>query len=281
MTRRWPILLSLLPLVLGLGVYWQLWRGWADTFEATLSGWFPGQTVVATGFPYRLETELANVELAHQGNTSLVLKAGGLRLNRGPWRPELTVLQGQDVALGGTAAGLSARVAAATATASLKLDAGRLDRLSVVLPAATGNFGLGPDFRAEMLELHVRERAGLRDGDPASPRLPPRGQLVVSAAGLSLGQGAPITLAADMTIRGAGRLDDYRRWASAGGSLDAVVTGSDATGELFTLTATIVPLGAGARLAGTISTVCPLAVAAALDGTRAPAEQRLRAPVRL
>jgi len=59
------------------------------------------------------------------------------------------------------------------------------------------------------------------------------------------------------------------------------MTGSDATGEIFKLDATVVPLVAGLRLAGTIATVCPLAVQAALNGTAAPAEQRLRSPVRL
>ena len=84
-----------------------------------------------------------------------------------------------------------------------------------------------------------------------------------------------------MTARAAGRMDDYRRWASSAGSLDLVMTGSDATGEIFKLDATIVPLGTGTRLAGAITTVCPMAVQAALNGTVPPAEQRLRSAVRL
>jgi hypothetical protein len=76
-------------------------------------------------------------------------------------------------------------------------------------------------------------------------------------------------------------MDDYRRWASSAGSLDLVMTGSDATGEIFKLDATIVPLGTGTRLAGAITTVCPMAVQAALNGSVPPAEQRLRSPVRL
>lgn len=285
MKRRIPLLLSLLPLALGLGVYWQLWRGWADGFEATLAAWFPGRQVQVTGFPYRLEAEFLDVKREHAGATSMGMAVGRLRLNRGPWRPELTVLQGQQVALAASAAGLAARINAPSATASLNLDAGRLERLSIVLPGARGNFGLGPDFMAERLELHARERAGVNDGDPASPRqspaMPPRGQLVVAATGLTLGQGAAISLAADVTVRGASRLADYRRWAAGGGSLDALITGTDATGELFRLEASVVPLGSGTRLAGTITTICPLSVQAALNGTPAPAEQRLRAPIRL
>jgi hypothetical protein len=283
MKRRWPLLLSLLPLLLGLAAYGYFWRGWAADFETTLAGWFPGRQVHVTGFPYRMEAELAGVMLAHNGGTSATLAVDKLRLNRGPWRPELTVLQGQGVALTAGAAGLQARVAAATATASLKLvtDASgqqRLARLSIVLPDARGNSGLGPDFRADSLELHIRE---VFPAKLASPRLAQHGQLVIGATGLALGQGAPISLAADVTARGASRLDDYRRWATSAGSLDLVMTGSDATGELFKLDATVVPLAAGLRLAGTITTVCPLAVQAALDNTAAPAEQRLRSPVRL
>lgn len=288
MKRRWPLLLSLLPLLIGLAAYGHFWRGWAADFETTLAGWFPGERVSVAGFPYRLETELFDVKREHEGGVLVALAVRQLRLNRGPWRPELTVLQGEDVALAAEAAGLAARVNAPSATASLKLDvdaAGvqRLARLSVVLPGARGNSGLGPDFRAESLELHIREvfGAGGKPADPASPRLAQQGQLVIGATGFALGQGTPISLAADVTARGAGRLDDYRRWATSGGSLDLVLTGSDATGEIFTLDATIVPLVAGLRLAGTINTACPLAVQAALNGTAAPAEQRLRTPVRL
>lgn len=278
MKRRWTLLLALLPLLIGLAVYGQLWRGWARQFETTLAGWFPGQQVQVGGFPYRLETELAKVRLEHDGGVKLALMADLLRLNRGPWRPELTVVQGQGVTLSAAFAGLSPKVTADAGTASLKLDGERLARLSIVLPGARGNTGIGPDFTAERLEFHAREIKGL--ADPAGPRLPSRGQLVVGAAGFKLGQGAAISLAGDLAIRGAARLDDYARWASTG-SVDAVLTGSDATGEIFKLEATIVPLNAGLRLAGTIVTICPISVQAALNGTVPPAEQRLRAPVRL
>ncbi|MEN9932776.1 MAG: hypothetical protein RIS17_1349 [Pseudomonadota bacterium] len=280
MTRRWPLLVSLLPLALGLATYGMFWRGWAADFETTLARWFPGERPVATGFPYRLESELAGVTTGW-GSVSATIDR--LRLNRGPWRPELTVMQGQGVAVSARLAGLSARVAATVATASLKLDGGRVARFSLVLPAARGNVGLGPDFAADTLELHAREmnvreitaKAG------AGPSLPVQGQLVIGATGFRLGQGAPIGLAGDIAARGGARLADARAWADQGGSLDAVLTGTDATGEVFKLEATLVPLQGGLRLAGTITTVCPLSVQAALNGTAAPAEQRLRAPVRL
>jgi hypothetical protein len=283
MKRRWPLLLSLLPLLLGLAAYGHFWRGWAADFETTLASWFPGARPQVTGFPYRMEAELAGVKLAHAGGTSAVLAVDKLRLNRGPWRPELTVLQGQGVALAAGAAGLDARVTAASATASLKIapdvaGLNRLARLSIVLPGARGNAGLGPDFRADNLELHLRE---VFPAKLASPRLAQHGQLVIGATGFALGQGAPISLAADVTARGASRLDDYRRWATSAGSLDLVMIGSDATGEIFKLDATIVPLAAGLRLAGTITTVCPLSVQAALNGSVPRAEQRLRSAVRL
>ncbi|WP_310474975.1 hypothetical protein [Sandarakinorhabdus sp.] len=289
MKRRWPLILALLPLLLGMAVYGQVWRGWAAAFETTLARWFPGSGAQVGGFPYRLETELAGVTLAHRGSTQLALTVQQLRMNRGPWRPELTVLQGQGVALAAAAAGLSAKVSAPSATASLKLvtDASgleRLGRLSIMLPGARGTLelGNGTAFQAETLELHVREIFGAPSlAEPASPRLPQRGQFVVGATGVAVGQGAPISLAADVTVRGSRRLDDYRRWAETGGSLDLVMTGSDATGEIFKLDGSVVPLGTGTRLAGTIVTVCPLSVQAALNGSTPPAEQRLRAPIRL
>lgn len=279
MTRRWPLLLSLLPLALGLAVYGQLWRGWAGEFEATLGRWFPGQRPAVTGFPYRLEAEMADVLLGHGGTVKLGLGADRLRLNRGPWRPELTVLQAQGVRLAATVAGVSPHVAADVGTASLKLDGDRLARLSIVLPRARGNAGIGSDFSADSLELHVREHEA--KADAAAPALPARAQLVIGASGFALGQGAPLVLAGNATVRGRERPTDYRRWAAGGGSVDLDLAGSDATGELFRLAATLVPLGPGLRLAGTITTVCPLAVQAALNGTPAPAEARLRAPVRL
>lgn len=278
-TRRWPLLLSLLPLGLGLAVYGQMWRDWAAGFETTLSAWFPGQHPAVGGFPYRLEAEMAGVSRRHDGTVRLAMAVDRLRLNRGPWRSELTVLQGQGIRLSAGLGALAPRVAAAAGNASLKLDGDRLARLSIVLPGARGNFGLGPDFRADSLELHARDRAGKADANGQA--LPPRGQLVMNGAGLALGQGAPISVTADATVRAAAPLRDYTRWAAAGGSIDLSLTGGDATGELFKLDATLVPLGTGLRLAGTISTVCPLAVQAALNGAAPPAEARLRAPVRL
>ncbi len=277
MTRRWPLLLSLLPLALGLAVYGMFWRGWAADFETTLARWFPGEAIAVGGFPYRLEAELTDVKREHSGGVELGLAVQQLRLNRGPWRPELTVMQGRNIMLAASFAGLSQRVTAAAGTASLKRDGDRLARLSIVLPAARGNAGIGPDFAAETLELHAREIPAA----PAGPALPVQGQLVIGATGFRLGQGAAISLAGDIAARGRARLTDAARWADEGGSLDAVLTGTDATGELFRLEATLVPLQGGLRLAGTITTVCPLAVQAALNSTAAPAEQRLRAPVRL
>ena len=272
MKSRWPLLLSLLPLLGGLAVYGQFWRGWAAGFETTLAGWFPGRSPAVSGFPYRLEAEVPGVKLARGG---AVVTVDRLRLNRGPWRPELTVMQGQGVTLAAAVAGLAPRLSAAVGTASLKLAGSRLERFSVVLPAARGNAGIGPDFTAQSAQLHLREI------EIAKPLAAARAQVVIAATGFRLGQGAPIDLDGDFAVRGAAPLRDYRRWAAAGGSVDAVLTGRDATGEIFKLDATLVPLAGGLRLAGTIVTSCPLAVQAALNGTPAPAELRLRSSVRL
>jgi hypothetical protein len=278
MTRRWPLLLSLLPLLAGLAAYGMAWRGWAADFETTLAAWFPGQHPAATGFPYRLEAELAGVDRRHDGTVNLALAADRLRLNRGPWRPELTVFQGQGVRLSARLGSLAARIDAASGNASLHLIDGRLQRLSLVLPGARGTAGFGPAFTASTLELHLRERAPGPAADAAQPQ--PRGQLVIGATGLRFGAGAPLALDADLVARGTARLADYAGWAGAG-VIDVTASARDATGDVATLNASIVPLGTSLRLAGTITTVCPLAVQALLTGTTAPAEQRLRAPVRL
>lgn len=285
--RRWTLLLALLPLILGLAVYGQLWRGWAAQFETTLAGWFPGQRAAVNGFPYRLESELAGVRLGYDGVVKLSLAADRLRLNRGPWRPELTVAQGEGLALAATLPGWAPRVNAPAGTASLKLGVdqqggGRLARLSIVLPGASGLIGLGSDgpaFRADSLEIHAREIEPAGAAPASDPALPQRGQLVIGAEGLVLGQGAPISLAGEANVRGAARLLDWARWAGGGGTIDLVLSGRDATGEVFAMDASLVPMAGGLRLAGTIRTMCPAAVQAALTGTPAPAEQRLRAPV--
>jgi hypothetical protein len=282
---HWRPLLALLPLAAGLALYGQLWRGWAQGFESTLAVWFPGRSVAASGFPYRLEAELADVARQDDGVLALRGQAARLRLNRGPWRSELTVLQAHDVRLSARLGAMLPAVAAATATASLKLDAGRIDRLSLVLPAASGQFGIGPPFRARRLELHGREIAA-RSQPAADPALSARGQLVLTGVGFAIGAGLPIDLDGTAALRAGARLGDYRRWAAAAGSIDLQLAGRDATGEVFRLAATLVPQRAAdgsdsLRLAGTITTVCPAAVAAALTGTAPTSELRLRAPVRL
>jgi hypothetical protein len=277
MIRRWSLLLALLPLVLGLAVYFQAWRGWAADFESALAGWFPGKVAVASGFPYRLESELVGVQRLHDGTVQLALSADRLRLNRGPWRPELTVFQGQGIRLSAALGTLAAQVTAASGNASLHLADDRLQRLSIVLPGAHGNAGLGPDFTAATLELHLRER---QPGAAAAGPLQPRGQLVIGATGFRLGAGAALALDADLVARGRSRLTDYARWAGDG-VVDVALTARDATGEVLKLDASIVPLGTDLRLAGSITTVCPLAVQALLLGRPGPPERRLRAAVRL
>lgn len=277
MIRRWSLLLALLPLALGLAAYFTAWRGWAADFETTLARWFPDKVVVVTGFPYRLESELVGVQRRHDGTVQLALSAGRLRLNRGPWRPELTVFQGQGLQLSAGLGALGAHAAAASGNASLHLADGRLRRLSIVLPGARGNAGFGPDFTAAKLELHLRERV---PGAAATDPLQPRGQLVIGATGLKLGAGAALALDADLVARGRSRLTDYADWAGDG-VIDVALTARDATGEVLKLDASIVPLRTGLRLAGSIATVCPLAVQALLLGQPAPAERRLRTEVRL
>lgn len=282
MMRRAPLWLTLVPLLAGLALYGWAWRGWADDFAATVQRWFPGATVSVTGFPYRMETELASPRLASDGPLRLTASAASARLNRGPWRPELTIFQSRQPRFEARLTdALGVVVTAPGALTSLRLADGRLERLSTEAKDARIRLGFTAlPLAAASLETHARERAG-KAVPGSSPRLPPRGQLMIAATGLRIGDGAPLTLDADMIATGPERLTGYDRWAGTGTVEISRLTLADATGEIAAITATLTPQGRTTlRLAGTISSVCPATVASLLNGTQAPSEQRLRAPVR-
>ena len=105
---------------------------------------------------------------------------------------------------------------------------------------------------------------------------------MVAGERFRIGGGDALTLAADTSITGPARLTDYDNWATSGTLELTSLTLADAHGEVASATATLVPRGRlGLRFAGTVTTVCPANVAAAFAGTPAPAEKRLRMPVRL
>jgi hypothetical protein len=280
--RRMPLWVTILPLVAGIGVYWYLWSGWARGFEAALQPWLPGVPISATGFPYRLEAEIDNAAITRDGTVKLGLSASRMRINRGPWRPELTVVQAIGPRFSAVvSAAVSAAVSGREAQVSIKVENGRLARLSAAISAAEARLGFVPTpLTADSLELHLRERDDTSAA--AGPAGPPRGQFVVSGERFRIGGGDALTLAADTSITGPARLTDYDNWATSGTLEVTSLTLADAHGEVASATATLVPRGRlGLRFAGTVTTVCPASVKAAFDGAPAPAEKRLRLPVRL
>jgi hypothetical protein len=280
--RRVPLWVTILPLIAGIGVYWYLWSGWARGFEAAIQPWLPGIPISATGFPYRLEAEVENPSLRRDGTVKLGLGASRLRINRGPWRPELTVVQAMAPRFSAMVSPLvSAGVGGREAQVSIKVENDRLARLSAVIQAATVQLGFVPvPLAADSLELHLRERDPAPTGN--RPALPARGQFVVSGERFRIGNGDALTLAADTLLTGPARLTDYDNWATSGTLELTSLTLADAHGEVASVKATLVPRGRlGLRFAGTVTTVCPASIKAAFDGSPAPAEKRLRMPVRL
>lgn len=283
MLRRLPLWTMLIPLVLAGGLYWLLWSGWAKDFGATVETVLPAAEVAVTGFPYRLETEVALPSWTFGSGVKIAASADRAFINRGPWAPELTVIRAEYPKFSAIVGpGFGASFTGKAALTSVKIVEGRLLRLSSVIEAAKARLGFTPvAITADVLELHLREREP-QAKSPESATLPPRGQLVVKGERLRFDGGDALTFAADMTANGAARLIDFIRWAHDGTIEVSNLTLADAHGELAKVAATVVPMGrSGLRFAGTIETVCPGNVLAAFYGAPAVKELRLRIPVRL
>jgi hypothetical protein len=282
MMRRLPLWFTLLPLAAGIAAWWYAWSGWADGFAAVMRAWFPAAQISVTGFPYRMETELVQPRLAGSGRIAITASADRARFNRGPWRPELTVIQAQapNVSVGLDDV-LRAQFSAPAALTSVHVAGGRLLRFSSAADAASVRLGfVDAPLALGRLELHVRERSDA--ASPGSPDLPPRGEFVVHGKDVRIGKAAPLAVELAALVQGAGRLTSHARWLDGGSIEIKRLDFADSTGSIAEVKATLVPDGADAFiLAGTITTVCPASVAARLNGTAAPSEQRLRVPMRL
>ena len=283
MARRIPLWATLIPLALAVGLYGIVWRGQADDFGAMVEASLPVGDVAVTGFPYRLETELVAPSWRAGDGVRIVASADRALVNRGPWQRDLTVIRAEYPKFSAVVGpGFGASFTGKTAMTSIKIVDDRLARVSTVVEAAQARLGFTPvAITADRLEFHLRERI------PAavtaeSATLPPRGQMLVKGERLRLDGGDALTFVADLTANGRGRLTDFDAWAHDGTIEVAALTLADAHGEVAKLAATVVPVGrTGLRFAGTVETVCPESVIAALQGTAALAELRLRAPVRL
>ncbi|QYE33861.1 DUF2125 domain-containing protein [Polymorphobacter sp. PAMC 29334] len=302
--RRVPLWLTIVPLALGGAVYWHYWSGWKDQFRTDIAtvmpdgvtgfGRSPYHVQAIGGFPYRLEAEVTNpfYELggAHDerrpddGPVGLVLSAKRALLNRNPWQRDLTIVRaGHPLFVAGVTGLVGADVhgSATQSVSSIHLNGTGIARLSTVfkgLKATTALFAA--PVTADHFEVHLRETRA-RSNEAWSPTPPQQAQVVLSGTGVRIGQGAPLTLAADFGVTATSRLRDYAGWA-AGGTVEVhSLTLADASGEVLAMTASGVPAEGTIRLTGTITTVCPASVAAAFAASRAPVEQRLRNPVRL
>lgn len=284
MIGRLPLWATLLPLAIGILVWALVWRGQAARFEDDLQKALPGVDVSVTGFPYRLEAHIKPVSRRHE-DTALVAALGAavVSVNRVPWQPGRQVLNLTDstaaIALK-PLAGVSAKISAAEAQASLRLEDGRIARLSGVWEKPRIETGLLPAATAGHFEAHLRETPST-GAAAASPRLPTQAQLVLAATALRLGGGDPLTLAFDSELTAGAPLKSLAEWEGGGTAEIRAATLSDATGEVARLAATLVGEGGALRLVGTVETVCPANVRAAIAGLPPVSEKRLRKPERI
>jgi hypothetical protein len=285
MLRRIPLWVTLVPLVVGVGIYYLLWQGWARDFSALVAEWIPEAQFSVSGFPYRLEADARNVSLAGGDVVKLAASSPRIRINRGPWQAHLTVIAAQYPRFSAVVGpGLGASFSGKSAMSSINVEAGKLVRLSSVIEAANARLGFtSAKITADSLELHARERFP----DPAAPASaaptqPVRGHLVVAAQRIRFDAGDALTLAGEIAVTGPARLNSFDRWVSTGTIELTRLSIADARGEVAGITATMVPIGRqGLRFAGTIETICPASVEAAFLGLPPVHEMRLRAPVRL
>ena len=288
--RRFPLWLTIVPLVLGGLVYWHFWSGWRDTLRADLAAVLPGVPVVIGGFPYRLEARVDDTPAyGLNGPVKLIVRARRALVNRNPWQRDLTVVRAADVhiaaAIDGIDAGparpLGVAAASADAVSSLRYGPNGITRLSIVFHGFNATSPvLGTPVTAPTFEVHLREtRARSNEAWSATP--PQQAQVVLSGAGVRFGQGAPLTLDLDAGVTATSRLRDFAGWAAGGTVEIRAATLADASGEVARLAATVVPVGGTLRLTGTVTTVCPATVRAAVDGGVAAPESRRRNPVRL
>ena len=283
--RRFPLWLTLVPLIAAVAGYYWYWSGQRDAFRTEIARVLPGTSLDVGGFPYRLEATVASPARTSRA-PDIEARVSGARavLNRGPFQRDLTVVRTIDPRVVAHLPALAASgltIVARTAQTSLHLDdKGVIARLSTVFEAPRIDAALlGGSVVATGFEVHVRETPG-RTAEPWSPTLPERAQVVLAGEGVRMGAGPPLRLAADLRVTGPTRLIDYARWAGQGTVQIRGLTLADATGEVLRLDATLVAATGRPRVTGTIVTPCPLSVQAALSGTSA-SEQRLRIPVQL
>ncbi len=282
--KRIPLWATLIPLVAGVGLWGWMWRGYAAGFEADLARVLPANSgVEAGGFPYRLEADIRPIDLLREDEALKVqLRAEAGRVNRVPWQTDMQVINVQAPVARielKPLAGALALVAAPEAQASLRLEAGRIARLSILWEGAEIQTGLfATKAVARHFEAHLRE-APESEARGASPRLPTRAEVHLSAEDIRFGSGDPLKFSVEAELAAAATIRSFAGWADGGTVEIEGATISDKTGEIAKLKATLAPDGQrGLEVAGTIETVCPQTVRAAMSGTAALPEMRTRKP---
>lgn len=283
--RRLPLWATLIPLIVGLAIYWWYWDRERAAFEDRLETLF-GKDVSVSGFPYRLEGDIVKPRLGHDGQYALDVGAHRAVINRQPWRDALSFVRLVEPRLQWRAPAIDIGfdVASRTAQASLRLDGGRIVRLSSVHDAAELRLPfVGAPATAKSFEWHFRDTPAAPDPASRAPTFPEQAQLVLAADAVRFGQGDPLKLAAQIGLTSAAPIWDLASWRRGGTVELRRLTLSDAAGEVATLIATgSASQTAPLRIAGTIETVCPITVQAAFAGTATPVrEYRTRRPVKL
>ena len=288
MSRRIPLWVTLIPLVVGVAIWLWLWRGYADGFRAELGRWLtPGAEVTMEGFPYRLEADIQKAEVSRQSDAlAMDVRAAEAVVNRVPWqrnRQVITLIEPQVALAARQLGGADLNIAAPHAQASLRIEQGRIGRLSAIWDKPQLRSGLFvARVTADNLETHLRETPAARDAAATGPAGPAQAEVEMNGAGVRVGEGAPLGLELAATVTADAPLGSYAAWA-AGGTVELQrIVLSDASGEVARITATVGPDPAGhLRIAGTVDTACPLAVRAAISGGPPVSEKRLRRPMRI
>ena len=283
-----PFLIALLPLIVGLGVYYIYWQGKAARYAADIAA-ETGQQVPVTGFPYRLSADLPSLDLSAGGDALAAnLSTGLAELTRGPFRPDLVVgrVRSPRLELGSKGLGLGALTAGAPyADVSLRTGDGVIHRLSVVAPSAGIDAPLlGGAATASDLQVHFRETPTETPRADAGQSPVPPGQADIRLSGLidwPEGRRARIVLPVQITADAP--LESVAAWQSSG-TLE-VAGGEIAGGDgepVATFDATLAALGDRLALSGTLESDCPRTVAALFGGggPLGEPEYRRRKPAR-
>lgn len=282
--RRIPLWVTIVPLLLGLGLWVWLWNGYEANLKAELKQVLPaGTEIEASGFPYRLEASVKPLSASFAGEAVVAsISAEEARLNRVPWQKDRQVIALQaprgSLALKPVTGG-RIDIKSESALASLRLEEGRIARLSIVWNMATLNMGLfAAPASAGRLETHLRETPATAALSKA-PTHPTQVQIMMTGEDVRFGRGDPLALNLEAELTSGAPIKSFGGWAGEGTAEIRTIRLADKTGEVAKFRATIVP-GAEGRLLlnGTVETVCPANVRSAVAGGPPVSERRQRRP---